>query len=40
MHTKQSPPNVEGQRKNGILGSQLPRFVYLAIWLMLVQLWN
>jgi hypothetical protein len=31
MHTKQSTQNVESQRKNGILGSQLPRFVSLAI---------
>jgi hypothetical protein len=32
MHAKKSPPNVESQRKNGILGSELQRFVsyYLA----------
>jgi hypothetical protein len=40
MDTKQSPPNVEEQRKNGVLGSQLPRFFSLAIWPMSVQLWN
>jgi hypothetical protein len=31
MHAKQSLPNVESQRKNGILGNQLPKFVSLAI---------